>query len=358
MIDGERLLGTFLDLVRIPSPSGQEAAVAEAIERHLAALGLGVQSDADGNLLARVNGEGEPLLLTAHMDTVVPCEGVTPVVKDGIVYSDGTTILGGDDKSGVAVILEVVRVLREQALRHRPLELLFTVREEVGLEGAKAFDTHLLKARMGVGLDAGGEQGTMVVNAPSQDSLRVQVHGRPAHAGVNPEDGVNAIRAAAEAIAAMPLGRIDAETTSNIGVINGGRATNIVPDLVSIQGEARSRDREKLAAQTQAMVAALERSAQANGATLEMQIRREYEGYHMTEDTPVVKLVGDAMRSLGVTPLLKPTGGGSDANVFNAAGVQVVQISTGMAAVHTREEFIKVDDMLSAARIVLACARI
>ncbi|MHB0856592.1 MAG: M20/M25/M40 family metallo-hydrolase [Anaerolineae bacterium] len=357
MIDRERLLETFLELVRIPSPSGHEDAVADIVSRYLHALGLDVQRDVSGNLLSRLDGEGDPLLLTAHLDTVVPCEGIAPVVRDGVVYSDGSTILGGDDKSGVAVILEVARVLRAQGLHHRPLELLFTVREEVGLEGAKAFDTSLLQARMGVGLDAGGEQGTMVVNAPSQDSLRVQVHGRPAHAGVNPEEGVNAIRAAAEAIVAMPLGRIDEETTSNIGVISGGRATNIVPDLVSLQGEARSRDREKLAAQTQAMVAALERSAQAHGATLDIQVKREYDGYRLTEDTPIVRLVSHAMRSLGIAPLLVPTGGGSDANVFNAAGIEVVQVSTGMSAVHTREEHIKVTDMLSSARIVLACAR-
>ncbi|HHX43502.1 MAG TPA: M20/M25/M40 family metallo-hydrolase [Chloroflexi bacterium] len=357
MIDESRLLNQFLDLARISSPSGGEGPVADAIAAVLTALGMAVERDAAGNLLSRLDGVGEPLLLTAHMDTVGPCENVTPVVRDGVVYSDGTTILGADDKAGVAVILEVLRCLTEGEDAHRPVDVLFTVREEVGLEGAKAFDTSQLRARMGIGLDHGGEQGTVVVSAPSQNALQATVHGKMAHAGANPELGLNAIRVAAEAIAAMPLGRIDEETTANIGIIAGGTATNIVPDRVEIQGEARSRSEAKLQTQTEAMVRALEERAQANGARVDIEVTRQYDPYRLGAEDPVVALVTGAMRSVGIEPIMVATGGGSDANVFNAAGVATVQISCGMAEVHTCEEHVALADMVSTARIVLACLR-
>ncbi len=357
MIDANRLLNTFLDLVRVSSPSGQEEAIGRTLADKMRSLGLVPQRDAAGNLFAATEGVGEALLLTAHMDTVSPGEDVRPEVRDGVVYSDGTTVLGGDDKSGVAIILEVLASLREEHAAHRPLDVLFTVREETGLEGAKAFDAGRLRARLAVGLDAHGEQGTIVVRAPAQDSLRAEIHGRMAHAGVNPEDGINAIRVAAEAIVEMPLGRIDAETTANVGIIAGGMATNVVPDLVTLSGEARSRDGAKLQAQTQRMVMAIEERAAAHGATAKVVVRRSYEAYAITEQDAVVQLVSAAMRSLGIAPMLLPTGGGSDANVFNAEGVQTIQISTGMEHVHTCDERIAVVDMVQAAKIVEVCVR-
>jgi len=358
MINESAMLDLFLDLVSIASPSGAEGPLADRVATRLRAMGLAVERDEAGNLLTRLGGEGEALLLTAHLDTVGPCERVRPVVRDGIVYSDGTTILGADDKAGVAVILEVLRALTEETEKHRPVEVLFTVREEVGLEGAKAFDTAKLQARMGIGLDAGGEQGTLVVAAPAQNALSASVHGKMAHAGANPELGINAIRVAAEAIAAMPLGRIDEETTANIGVISGGTATNIVPDLVTIKGEARSRSEAKLQAQTEAMVKALEERAAAHGARAEVEVVRQYDPYRFEASDPVIVLVTRAMRSLGVEPIMVPTGGGSDANVFNSAGIATVQVSCGMADVHTCEEHVAIADMASTARIVLACLRL
>jgi len=360
MIDHNRLLETFLQLARIPSPSGGEELVARDITYRMEGLGLRVEADETGNLLARLPGLGsaaaqEPLMITAHMDTVVPCDQVNPVVREGIIYSDGTSILGADDKAGVAIILEVLAVLVESQVAHRPLEILFTVSEEKGLRGAKAFDVRRLRAKMAIGLDAGGPQGTVVNSAPSQDSLAAEIHGRAAHAGVNPEDGINAIRVAAEAIAAMPLGRIDAETTANIGIISGGRATNIIPDLVTVRGEARSRNKNKLAAQSKTMRQSLEKAALAHGATLDIKMTRMYEAYVLGPDAPVIRLVTEALISLGIEPRLVPTGGGSDGNVFNAAGLQMVQISAGMEEVHTLNEHVALDDMVTAARVVLAC---
>ncbi len=358
MINRDRLLQTFLRLVRISSPSGAEEEVASAIGQELSSMGLQGERDAAGNVLARLDGigsTGEPLLLTAHMDTVQPCDHIVPTITGELITSDGRTILGADDKAGVAVILEALRVLLEEKTAHRPIEALFTVREESSLGGAKAVAPTWLRARMGIGLDTGGPQGILIASAPSHNTLVASIHGRAAHAGVNPEDGVNAILVAAEAIAAMPLGRIDAETTANIGVISGGLATNIVPELVTLHGEARSRDMAKLEAVTRDMVQALERTAEAHEATVEVQITREYDAYRFDEHTPIIRLVSAAMRSIGIEPILKATGGGSDANVFNAAGILTVQISAGMAAVHTCQEHVALSDMVTATQVVLAC---
>lgn len=357
MINQHRLLNAFLELARISSPSGHEEGVAAVIAEKLEALGASVELDTAGNLLARLDGGGKPLMLAAHMDTGVPCERVLPVVKDGVIYSDGTTILGADDKAGIAIILEVVQTLVEADLAHSPLELLFTVREEIGLEGAKAFDLGRLRAEMGIGLDAGGDQGRIVVNGPQQNSYWAQVHGRAAHAAVSPEAGINAILVAAEAIVNMPLGRIDEETTANIGIISGGSATNVVPDLVTLRGEARSRCEAKLEKQTRAMIEALNNSARAHGATADIRTTCVYDGFKFDASNPIVKLVSDAMRSVGVEPLLRPTSGGSDANIFNAAGLDVVQISVGMQDVHTCGEHVALADMVTATQIVLACVR-
>jgi tripeptide aminopeptidase len=286
MINQQRLIQTFLDLVRIDSPSGHEAEIGRDLDARLQALGLQTEMDAVGNLVGRTlagaKGSGDWLLLSTHMDTVGVDRGIQPVIRDGVIYSDGTTILGADDKSGVAAVLEVLTVLREQELPHPPLEVVISVGEELGLYGARQFDTSRLRSRHGIVLDAGGPTGNIVVSAPSQDNIRLTVHGVSAHAGAEPEKGINAIRVAAEAIAAMPLGRIDAETTCNVGIIEGGTARNIVPDQVKIIGEARSRDNAKLEALTASIVQAFQDAANRSGARLEADVNRTL--HHLSPD--------------------------------------------------------------------------
>lgn len=354
MINQDRLVSTFLKLVRIDSPSGHEEEIARHLMAELRSLGLTVERDTTGNVIARLVGEGQPILLSAHIDTVEPGLGVKPVIASGMITSDGTTVLGSDDKSGVAVILEVLRVLVEQGLPHPPLEVVLTVSEEKGLEGAKGLDLTIIRAKEGVVLDHGGEIGTIVVSAPSQDKIRAVVHGKAAHAGVEPEKGINAIVVAAEAIAAMPLGRIDEETTANIGRIQGGTATNIVPNRAEIAGEARSHDESKLEAQVQAMTEALEKSADRHGATVEIDVERSYSTFKLSEEDGIVQRAMAAARTLGLMPTLVPSGGGSDANVFNAAGMAAINVSTGMDKVHTTEEQIAVADMVKCAEFLLA----
>jgi len=353
MVNRHRLANRFLDMVRIPTPGGSESALYPLLDRWFSPLGLHPMRDKAGNLLYKVDGEGEALMLTAHMDTVVPCEGVEPVMDDaGIISCASDTILGADDKAGIAIILELLESLRAAGSAHRPLDILLTVREETGLLGAKDFDTSALRARMGIGLDSTGRPGTIIVSAPSQNSLAATIHGKAAHAGGRPEDGINAIQAAAKGIANMPLGRIDSETTANIGIIDGGSATNMIPALVTMHGEARSRDVAKLQAQTEAMVTALRQGAEELGAETEIDVRRMYDGYVFSSAEPIVALVAEAIERAGIAPIYLPSGGGSDGNVFNARGVSIVQLGIGMTDVHTTSEFIALDDVEATVRIL------
>jgi tripeptide aminopeptidase len=353
MIDDERLLNTFVALVRIDSPSGQEADIRDELVRRLKALDLEVWVDGIGNILGRLEGEGEPLLLSAHLDTV-PGVGIQPVVNDGLVCSDGTTILGADDKSGLAVILEVLETLRTNGASPA-VEVALSVGEEVGLIGAKGMDLDWFRARQALVLDMGGPINEVVGSAPVSDKFDAIVYGRAAHAGAHPEDGINAIAVAARGIAHMPLGRIDDETTANIGVIQGGEAVNVVPDRVTMRGEARSHDVAKLDAQIASMRQALQDEVEAHpGARLEVHVKRSYQAYRLAEDAPVIQRVAAALEAMGQGALiLKASGGGSDANVFNARGIPALPVSTGMSGVHTNQECIAVADMVRCAELVL-----
>jgi tripeptide aminopeptidase len=352
LINETRLVETFLALVAIDSPSGQEEAISKDLARRLAELGGEVETDEHWSLVAHWPGAGDWLMLSAHMDTVGKDVGIQPAIRDGVIYSGGTTILGSDDKSGVAAILEVIRSLQEDGLSHPPLEVVFSVSEEVQLRGAKALDKSKLKAKRGYVLDSGGPIGTIVTSAPSQDSLEIKVHGKTAHAGAEPENGINAIVVASAAIAAMPLGRIDFETTANIGVIQGGVATNIVPDEVFIKGEARSRDNDKLALQSATMAAAFQDAAERYGARVEFKIKRSYSTFHWPDDHPVVAAAVAAAHRLGFTPAIHGSGGGSDANIYAEAGIACAVLSTGMVDVHTPQEHIAIADMVDSARLL------
>ena len=360
MINQEQLLDTFLELVRIDSPSLHEQAIGDELAARLAGWGLAVERDASGNVFGWLDGSptgGDSLLLNAHMDTVGEDRGIRPVIRDGVVTSDGSTILGGDDKSGIAIILQVLQVLKEQGLPHRPLEVLFTVEEELNLGRAGRIDVGRLRSRQGLVLDSGGPIGSYVTAAPSQDKIEVTVLGKAAHAGSEPELGINAIRVAAEAIAAMPLGRIDEETTANIGVIKGGTVTNIVPDNVFVNGMARSRNQAKLERQVAAMVRALEEAAARHGARLDLKVEHAYRLYEVPEDSAMRQAFEAAARRVGLVPLPHPSGGGSDANILNHAGIQALPISTGMTAVHTHDESIAIADMAQCAELVLEMVR-
>lgn len=354
-VNKERLLNTFLQLVQIDSPSGREQAIGQHLMEVFRHLGCDPTMDPAGNIIARLPGTGEEtLLLSSHMDTVGSDTGIQPVIRDGVIYSAGDTILGSDDKSGVAVILETLHLLQEHPeWRHPPLEIVISVSEETGLQGAKKLDTSQLRASWGVILDAGGPIGTFVYAAPSQTYIDATVHGKKAHAGSEPEKGINAIRVAAEAIAAMPLGRIDEETTANIGIIQGGEATNIVPDRVQMRGEARSRNEDKLNAQLAAMRQALEDAADRHHTTVDVTLRPAYHAYLITPDQRPYQAMMEAIRQVGLTPNPKTAGGGTDGNIYTAKGIPCVPVSTGMSDVHTKDEHIAVQDLVDSARLII-----
>jgi len=362
MINKERLLNTFMDYVRIDSESRNEAVMAERVMKDLRELGCAVCTDDTmdktgsnvGNVFATLpgNAPGEPIMLCAHLDTVVPGVGVEPVVEDGIVRSKGNTVLGADDKSGVAAIMEGLRALVEQNLPHPTVEVVFTVCEEIGLYGSKYMDYSRLTAKKAAVLDA-GDPGSIVTSGPGQYKLEAAVVGRKAHAGVAPELGVSAIQVLAEAIANMKQLRIDEETTANIGSFHAEYPTNIVAERAVMTAECRSRNAAKLEAQAEHMEACLRAACDKYGATLELERTKAYDSYCHDESDPFVQEMAEAMRRAGVNPLLRPGGGGSDVNNMCQHGIVALMVGTGMDKVHTTDEQIAVADLVNTANMVL-----
>ena len=372
MINQERIKNLLLELIRIDSISRKERDVAERIKAYCEELGAEVEIDEagekvggnTGNVIARFKGTipgAEPIMMSAHMDTVVPGEGVKPIVEGDIIRSDGTTVLGGDDKSGCAVIIETIRCLKEQNIPHTDIEAIFSICEEVGLLGAKHVDVSRLRSRYGLVFDS-DDPGFLFTKGPSANHMEFRIHGLESHAGVAPEQGISAIKIAAEGIAAMKLGRIDQETTANIGVIEGGKATNIITNLVTLKGEARSLNDEKLEAQTRHMVecfkdAAARYEVTVDGVTtrarVEEHITREYSAMDVPDSSKVVQLVFAAAARLGQKVETMSSGGGCDANIFNRKGIECANLGTGMRAIHTVKEWLDVKDMYASAEMTL-----
>ncbi|MDA8235194.1 MAG: M20/M25/M40 family metallo-hydrolase [Clostridia bacterium] len=363
MVNEKRLTNEFIELVKIDSLSRQERKVADVLKAKLSALGLEVVEDeagsktggTAGNIIGRLPGkaEGPAIMFSAHMDTVEPGIGIQPVLKDGVFYSAGDTILGSDNKAGICSILEALRVIAEEGLPHPEIEVVFTIIEEQGLLGAKNLDYGMLKAAHGYVLDSHGSAGTIIVRGPAQQKVEVHIRGRAAHAGLCPEEGISAIQVAALAINRMKLGRIDEETTANIGVITGGKAINIVPDMVHLKGEARSLQPGKMREQTEHMKRVLEEAAREFEAMVSVEIEDLYPEIDLGEDQAVVAAAVRAARNLGLEPKLEATGGGSDANIFNGQGIPVANLGIGMNKVHTTEENIAVADLVLNVRYVV-----
>jgi tripeptide aminopeptidase len=365
-VPGDELLEFFLELIRVPSAPGHERAAVDLCGRFLDDLGLAWDEDGAaaalegnaGNLYCRIppagGASGTPLFFCAHLDTV-PHEGpIEPVVEDGVVRSAGDTILGADNKATVAAVLDAVREIVRSGAPHAGIELVLTPQEEIGLRGAKAFDHDRLVARMGYVFDHAAPIGGMVLEGPTQYSVDATFRGREAHAGIAPEEGRSAITAAARAIAEMRLGRIDDETTSNVGLISGGSARNVVAGSCQIVGEARSLDPKKALRQLQAMVDAIAHAADAEGCEVETRTIHEYEAYRLRRADPVVALAEQALVDCGYTPAPLRTGGGADSHVFNARGRPCLNLPNGMTAIHTSSEHISVDDLEGISRIVRA----
>jgi len=363
----ERLLGTFLDLVRIDSPSLREGACAEFCARELRAAGCAVRFDGTeaqtgsdtGNLVAELPGTMPGVLvLSAHLDCVEPCVGVQPVVADGVVRSSGTTVLGADDKVGLAAIIEAMRAYAESDAPRPAIRAVLSVAEEVGLVGAKALAAKDVAGDLCLVLDADGAPGGIVIAAPTHYTFTALFTGRASHAGVAPEEGLSAIRLASDAVGRMTLGRIDDATTANVGTINGGTATNVIPEAVLMTGECRSLDRDRVESVRSQIDAALHAAAEDGGGSVEVVWKLEYESFSFAEDSTEVSLVSAACERVGLTPRTVTTGGGSDTNIIAALGVPTLALSCGMREVHSVRESVRVADLEAMCALVCAVAAV
>lgn len=365
MINEERIKNTFCELVKIYAPSGGEKEVFEYLKKALKRLGARVSEDKanevtggnSGNLIAvfSANCEGLPsVAFTGHMDCVEVCKGIEPVLEDGVFRSKGDTILGGDDKAGVAAILEGLAMMKETMIPHGKITVIFTIEEESSLGGSKNFDKKYAEGvDFGYVLDADGPAGTVINEGPSEYKVFCTMHGKAAHAGIEPEKGINAIKMAAHAISKMPSGRIDEETTCNVGVIEGGTATNVVAAKCTIQAEVRSRSREKLMKVVGEMVDAC-KSAEAAfpGGKAEVEATELYTGFKVDPQHPAVRLFRQACGAKGFKVQMSATGGGSDANWFNKGAFPALLVGVGMTDFHTPAESLKEKDLYDAAELV------
>lgn len=377
MIRNKRMTEYLLDLIRIDSLSRKEREVALKLKEDMEELGAHCFFDDagkkvngnTGNLIVKIKGNRpniDPFFLSAHMDTVGPGEGINPRLDNGFIRSDGSTILGSDDKSGIAVIVEVLRCLRESGAPHGDIEIAFTICEEIGLLGAKYIDISKFSATQGIVLDSSSPS-RLVLRCPSAERLEFHVHGTEAHAGLCPENGINAIKIASEAIARMKLGRIDHETTANIGIIKGGTATNVVPNFVKIVGEVRSHDEDKLLAQRNHMIKCVREAVskydsivvgQNRGARAEEIFERSYDRMQVSEQSKIVKIIDMAVGELGHNIEYHTSGGGCDANFFNQMGIECANLGTGMYELHTVNEYLVLEEFYRAAEIVMETLKI
>jgi tripeptide aminopeptidase len=354
----------FVELAAIPSPSGRERVVADRVTDYLLALALDVDEDdagaridsTMGNLLCRVEptAEGTPLFFCAHLDTVPVEAEIEPVVEDGVVRNAAGTILGADDKSAVAAMLEATRRVVAENRPHAGIELLFTPKEEVGLRGADAFDASRLEARVGYVYDHAGPVGEVILGAPYQRKLDVVFRGRSAHAGMYPEEGRSAIAAAARAISDLRLGRLDEETTANVGQIVGGTARNVVPDRCTLLAEARCHDEAKLGELVQEMLETITFAAQVADCDVETKVEGHARGYRFRREDEPVRLAVAALERAGIQPTFGLSGGGADANVFNDRGLQCLNLANGMTDIHTPNERIALEDLDRMVDVTLA----
>lgn len=361
MVNQERVVERFLKYVQIDSETRNEKEFADMLVEEMKAMGLEIQRDNAGapvgsntdNIIARLKGntDQQSVFFSAHMDTVTPGNGINPIVEGGIIKSDGTTVLGGDDKAGIVAIMEAFQVVIEEGLPHGTIEAVITIAEEGGLNGSKNLDYSLVESKLGFVLDSGGKTGEVIVQGPAQDKIDVVIKGRPAHAGVAPEEGISAIMVASEAISNMKLLRIDSETTANIGSIEGGQVTNIVCPEVKIKAEARSLSNEKLDAQSAHMAKCFEDAAEKFGAQAIVQIDRAYSAFKVEESDEIIAIIRKAMGALDAEVQLKASGGGSDTNIYNGNGIKAINLGVGMQKVHTLDEFIEISDLVKSAEM-------
>ena len=354
MIDRDRLVRTFTDLVRIDSPSGEEAAIADALTGRLTNLGFTVSRDAYGNVIASESGDS-PLLLSAHMDTVEPGRGVNPLIDGDVIHTDGSTVLGGDCKAGLSVILEALESLQSDGLARRPVEIALTREEEIGLVGAKNLDFSMLRAKQAIVFDGEGPAYHVTTGSPTYIAFDIDITGRAAHAGVEPEKGISAIQIAAEMIVQMRLGRLDENTTFNVGNIEGGSVRNAVPEHASLKGETRSHDPEALERVRSYLLNIVQDTrGRWTEATIEYELHEQFVGYRLDENAGLLARVKESLGVFDMTPELAISGGGTDGNVFVLNGIEAVVVGAAMHDAHTVRESVRISELEQGAQFCRA----
>ncbi|SDO08340.1 peptidase T-like protein [Paenibacillus sp. yr247] len=371
MIQQNRLVQEFISLVKVDSETRFEQDICVVLKEKFSSLGLHVMEDdsmaksghGSGNLICTLeatdsNSAIPTIFFTSHMDTVAPGKGIKPQIgDDGFIRSDGTTILGSDDKAGIAAMIEGIQVLKEQNIPHGRIQFVITAGEESGLKGARAMDRSVMEAEFGFALDSNGSIGDIATAAPGRAEIEIIFHGKSAHAGVNPEDGISAIQVASKAVARMSLGRIDSETTANIGSFSGVGPLNVVCDKVMLEAEARSIVQHKLEAQIAAMKEACESAAADAGTTCEFNSNIVYASYMHDDSAPIVQLTARALTTLGLKARTFHSGGGSDANIFNGMGIPTVNLAVGYHEIHTTKEHIAISDLVKTAELLVALVK-
>lgn len=352
MINQQRLINTFTRIVQIDSPSGYEEPLALTLVRDLAALGITAKRDQIGNVIARIPGKGTRILLNAHLDTVEPGRGVIPILKQGVIRSKGNTILGADNKVAIAAILESLQSLHEHQLPHAPIDLIFTVSEEVANEGAMGLDYSKISARYGFTLDSGDKMGTITIASPFYNRFDIELIGAAAHAS-RPEAAKNVIPVLQKALSQIKLGRLSPETVCNIGLLTAGHARNTVPGGLMVHGEVRSFLRKELNASTQQIIKAFQRAAKGTGVKVSSDVVMENEGYLFDSSDPFIQFTKKIIKGLDVPAKTKRSSECYDANIFNSNGIRVVNIANNVQHMHTMKESIAVADLVDLTRIVM-----
>ncbi|MQG21375.1 MAG: M20/M25/M40 family metallo-hydrolase [SAR202 cluster bacterium] len=351
MINTERLVKTFCDLAQIDSPSGEEDAIAEDLLQRLGSLGIDAKRDTHGNVVAHEDGP-TPLLLSAHMDTVEPGRGVKPREEAGQIVSDGTTILGGDCKAGLTAILEALTSIQEENTSRKPIEIAFTRGEELGLVGARNLEFSTFKSKECIVFDGEGPPNRITSGTPTYIGFDIRIQGKAAHAGVEPENGISSIQAAADIIAALPQGRLDDDTTFNTAIIEGGSVRNAVPENTIVKGEFRSRNAESLALARKQFEAAIEKTkASFPEATISHSLNTEFEMYNISDNEPVLQQIQKGLKAIGLEPELEPTGGGQDANILRENGINAIAVGMSSHNAHTVREYVEISELVNAAKL-------
>jgi tripeptide aminopeptidase len=352
MIERERLIETFCNLVKIDSPSGEEHNIAQYLGDRLKQLGLNVTKDGYGNVIARSEGDN-PLMLSAHMDTVEPGRGIAPRVNVDKIESDGTTILGGDCKAGLTAILEALDSLNQDKVKHIPIEVVLTREEETGLIGANNLDLSLIQSKEAVVFDGEGPVSQITSSSPTYIGFDVEITGQSAHAGVEPEKGLSAIKIAAELINKLPQGRLDEETTFNLGLIEGGQVRNAVAETVNLQGEFRSMNLETLDSVNMQLLQSINEIRNSHPkAKLVEKITTDFHTYKIGDDSGTLRRIKSGLSALGLNPTMQRSGGGTDGNVYRKLGIDAVVVGMADHGMHTKQEYVSIPDLMDAAHLV------